>query len=369
MVRAGPSVFPALSANASTPLSAFHHGKLGFSFSGGGYLILYYVGIFKALEQLGIIQPGQAAPPVAGASSGALTTAAICSGQTAEEFYKTVSKLATDCFSRPRNCSGRMDTELRRTLEGFLPADAAKRCNGTSVVSVTLFGDGGKLRPANVRAYADRSDLISTLLSSAYIPLWSGSNISTPWRGKNAIDGGISNNEPCPPGVEYCVKVSSRPPDVPFLAPGQSPAQGVSVIYRYILRALSGRPLMAANVTKPALPNAPAEITPARAAAMRKAGLDIAPGLATPNPFSSEAWSELGMMPCDPATCEWLYKAGQLDAMAWAKATGIADAALKKMQQQQQQVARQPAPQGGGGDTAGGGGSGVLGLGIFGLRR
>ena len=51
---------------------------------------MYYVGIFKVLEQLGIIEPGKRAPPVAGASSGALTSAAICSGQSAQGFYESV---------------------------------------------------------------------------------------------------------------------------------------------------------------------------------------------------------------------------------------------------------------------------------------
>lgn len=57
-----------------------------------GYLILYYVGVFKVLEQLGIIEPGVRAPPVAGASSGALTSAAICSGQSAQQFYDSVRR-------------------------------------------------------------------------------------------------------------------------------------------------------------------------------------------------------------------------------------------------------------------------------------
>jgi hypothetical protein len=55
-----------------------------------GYLILYYAGVLKVLQQLGIYQPGRAAPPVAGASSGALTSAAVCSGVQADRFYETV---------------------------------------------------------------------------------------------------------------------------------------------------------------------------------------------------------------------------------------------------------------------------------------
>lgn len=39
---------------------------------------------------------------------------------------------------------------------------------------------------------------------------------------------------------------------------------------------------------------------------------------------------QLGLIPCDPDTCDWLYRMGQLDAMAWAESTGIAAAAKAK---------------------------------------
>ena len=54
-----------------------------------GFLILYYVGVLKVLQQLGIYVPGKA-PPVAGISSGALTAGAICSGIPEDRFYRTV---------------------------------------------------------------------------------------------------------------------------------------------------------------------------------------------------------------------------------------------------------------------------------------
>jgi len=46
----------------------------------------------------------------------------------------------------------------------------------------------------------------------------------------------------------------------------------------------------------------------------------------TPNPYKQQ----LGLIPCDSETCDYLYKLGQLDTMAWAEATGIAQAAAKK---------------------------------------
>jgi hypothetical protein len=38
----------------------------------------------------------------------------------------------------------------------------------------------------------------------------------------------------------------------------------------------------------------------------------------------------MSTLPCDPETCDFVYKMGQLDAMAWADATGIKAAAAKR---------------------------------------
>jgi predicted acylesterase/phospholipase RssA len=79
--------------------------------SGAGFLILWYAGVLKVFQQLGIYKPLNP-PRVAGISSGALTSAAICSGTTAEQFHHTVRA------PRAGALWGRRASEWRRTLLG-----------------------------------------------------------------------------------------------------------------------------------------------------------------------------------------------------------------------------------------------------------
>ena len=58
-------------------LSAVRESRLGFSFSGGGFLLPYFVGVVKALQSLGLMGP---TTQVAGSSAGSLIAASVSSG-------------------------------------------------------------------------------------------------------------------------------------------------------------------------------------------------------------------------------------------------------------------------------------------------
>lgn len=187
-------------------------------------------------------------------------------------------------------CAGHMDQTVRDILNHVLPTDAAQRCSGNFFAGVTVLQDNIQHSPlaSVVDSWSDRADLISTLAASAYIPIWSGSRLFTRWRGKDTADGSLSIDQPCPPGVEYCVKISSRAPD----ARRVSVADTVSAI----ARALAGLPAAAARIVKPSLPERPPKISPWRLAAMRAAGLDIAPGLSVSSSvFDASTWTEVGI--------------------------------------------------------------------------
>ncbi|KAI8471884.1 MAG: hypothetical protein J3K34DRAFT_458129 [Monoraphidium minutum] len=312
----------AVVAGNATALQAFQNGSLGLSFGGAGFLIWYYIGVIKVLQQLGIVDKST---PVAGISSGALTAGALCSGMDYDRLHKTVSDLTGVC--RKKGCAGKMDKTIRDLLEDALPHDAAARCSGRFWAGVTVL-DGG--RPRSVMAggagepFKDRSDLISTLAASAYIPIWSGSRLFTTWRGMETADGSLSAQQPCPPGTGYCLRVGSRSPDVPRPTLGDT--------FAAVARSLGGGAPSAAAVAKPALPDAAgAKATAGRMGQLLQRGLDIAPGLVMPTPFlDANAWTELGLIPCDPATCDWLYQMGQVDTRAWLDATGITAAAAQR---------------------------------------
>ena len=189
-------------------------------------------------------------------------------------------------------CAGHMDQTVRDILNQVLPTDAAQRCNGNFFAGVTVLQDSLPRSPlaSVVDSWTDRNDLISTLAASAYIPIWSGSRLFTRWRGKDTADGSLSIDQPCPPGVEYCVRIASR-------APGTRP-QTMGDLIGAIARALAGLPAAAARMVKPILPDSPPQIAPWRLAAMRAAGLDIAPGLSVSNSvFDTSTWTEVRAQP------------------------------------------------------------------------
>ena len=263
--------------------------------------MIYYAGVLKVLEQLGIATPGGAKTPSAGASAGALASAAVCSGAGAEAFRRSISDLTARCYKTPAACAGSMDGALRATLASFLPSDAAQRCSaGALTVALTVYDEPGRPKGEEIRSFSDRGDLISTLAASSYIPMWSGARLFTGWRGRNVIDGGVTARQPCPAGpkVSYCVRISAASADGAAEPAGNSAgagAAGLSEVIRQIQRALNGERTAAAAVKKPPLP-ALSAVAPADAARMerlRQRGVDIAPGLAAPNPFSAETWREV----------------------------------------------------------------------------
>ncbi|GBF87628.1 hypothetical protein Rsub_00339 [Raphidocelis subcapitata] len=306
----------------STALQAFESGTLGLSWGGAGFLILWYAGVLKVFQQLGIYKPLNP-PRVAGISSGALTSAAICSGTTAEQFHHTVTELLSTC--RKKGCAGRMDQRIKEMLDASLPPDAPQRCRGKFFAGVTVVDATSGPRSVMtsvVDGINTRADMIATLAASAYIPLWSGRRLFTTWRGMETADGSLSVDQPCPPGVGYCLRISSRSPDLPKAT--------IAETVTAVARALAGAQPSSAGMAKPRLPKLPPKVPASRIKFLSENGFDIAPGLSIPTHFDSATWTELSLIPCDPDTCDYLYRLGQLDAMAWAEATGILDASKSK---------------------------------------
>jgi hypothetical protein len=189
-----------------------------------------------------------------------------------------------------------MDESVRTSLNGFLPPDAAERCNASGLsVSLTVYDAPGQPTNQIAATFKNRSDLISTLAASAYIPIWSGNGLFTDWRGRNALDGSITQRQPCPPRVRYCVRIASSSPEMRAAMLSNARGNVLGAAVRQIQRSVRGDRTSAVNVTKPALPDPWAAVAdPARLAALRAAGVDIAPGLAVPDmPFTPDVWEEV----------------------------------------------------------------------------
>lgn len=188
-----------------------------------------------------------------------------------------------------------MDRAVRDLLQRSLPANAAQRCNGRLITGVTVLQDG---RPTSITAgdtaagdkFSDRSDLIETLAASAYIPIWSGRGMFTSWRGKDTADGSISTRQLCPQGTGYCLRIASRPVEVP--------KPTMSETLSAIARSLAGSDLGALGFgggEKLPLPQLPGKAVPEKFKALQERGLDIAPTLSLPGSdvFDGPTWTQV----------------------------------------------------------------------------
>ena len=63
----------------SLAVAAASMAPLGFGFTGGGFLLTYFLGVIQALLESGALVPG--VTPVAGGSAGALAAVTACSGE------------------------------------------------------------------------------------------------------------------------------------------------------------------------------------------------------------------------------------------------------------------------------------------------
>lgn len=247
--------------------------------------------MLKVLQQLGVVET--ASPPrVAGISAGAIAASAICSGVPAESLHHTVTSLLHTCRVKP--CAGRMDKILKELLEVSLPPDAPQRCKGRFFAGVTVLQNHvpTSVITSVIDGINNRADMIATLAASAYIPMWSGNNLFTTWRGMQTADGSFSAQQPCPPGVTYCIRVSSRSADI------ETPT--LSDTLAAIGRALVGAKPAAARIKKPRLPDKPPAAAAQRQRKLWERGVDIAPGLSVPSAFDTPAWTEVRLLPPPP---------------------------------------------------------------------
>jgi hypothetical protein len=156
-----------------------------------------------------------------------------------------------------------------------------------------------------------------------------------------AFDGGYSLQQPCPPDVKYCIRVSSKNPSWPqnrgigsFLSLlgrlGGSSSSSSSSSSSTVSEAASSYPTI--QSTGP-----DGEANPQLLQLAASNNVDIAPGVFSKMPFSQSQWSDWALSPADDGALKHMYRLGKSDAEAWAKQAGI----RPQQQQQQQQVQKQ----------------------------
>ncbi|KAL6760294.1 hypothetical protein V8C86DRAFT_1129211 [Haematococcus lacustris] len=270
--------FKAESHHEHPAVAAWKAGRLGLTFSGGGFLLSYHLGVLEALQGVGVIQPGLT--PVAGASSGSLAAAAFhCHmTQTGGRAMACVLGLAAAC--RQGGTRLRLGGLLRQQLMQELPDKAEEACSGRAAVAVTQALPVA--RRIMVTEFHSREDLLDALTASCWLPRYSGPSLTCTFRGRACMDGGTLDLLPPLPWS------SMRLPG----PPGQATEQSRLMVAEQSMEAkvVEARGANALTYTVKVCcfteVNCLALPLPAREA-MLASGFDICPGGASPLPHSA----------------------------------------------------------------------------------
>eukprot|EP00892_Ulva_mutabilis_P006036 jgi/Ulvmu1/3804/UM018_0014.1 len=184
---------------------AFRNERLALGFSAGGLMFPYYIGIISSLSDLGIIQ--QSKTPIAGASAGSLIAACFHAGLPPGSLMEATLELAAAL--RKSGTYANLGPTLKPILHRHLPEDAHEACNDSTFVAITNIS----VRPSAslVSRFHSKEDLIDALLTSCHIPIYFNGNLTTTFRGGRAMDGGIFNFLPVPPAADYTARVCCFP--------------------------------------------------------------------------------------------------------------------------------------------------------------
>ncbi|KAF7249581.1 hypothetical protein EG68_09311 [Paragonimus skrjabini miyazakii] len=168
--------------------------KHNLSFAGCGFLGLYHVGVCSCLRRC--------APhlyhnrPISGASAGAIAAACLLCDVGMAESVQYMCALIKNCRSHlfgPFDPRFKTNEHLREGLDRILPSDAHVLCSGRLSVSLTSCSTGKNIV---VTHYKDKEELISAILCSTFIPVFSGF-VPAIFRGQPVLDGGFSDNLLC----------------------------------------------------------------------------------------------------------------------------------------------------------------------------
>eukprot|EP00882_Tetradesmus_deserticola_P001342 GHRQ01001453.1.p1 GENE.GHRQ01001453.1~~GHRQ01001453.1.p1 ORF type:complete len:362 (+),score=85.62 GHRQ01001453.1:231-1316(+) len=318
------------SANSTSALMAMRNNTLGVGFSGSGFLILYFTGVTAVLQSLGIINNRTY---LAGSSGGAVTAAATCSNvPAATRQLATNMDIAAAC--RPTvGCRGSLDSVLRKSASALLPETVTEQCKRRLFTTFTEARRNNQTDlPQVLTNISSKGALLDAIAASSYLPYWSGpSAVTSLGRLPAVYDGGFSYPLPCPPGVTYCVTVSSR-------APAPANVSGPSAAGQSTLDLLMAGRNGSDNSSAAFLPLNP-QTVPA------PAHLDIYPGLSGRLNVTAQLWNTYGLVIPDNSTLVYLYNQGRQDAAAWVRQHGLAQPAQVLQALQSTQVPAAAPPQ------------------------
>ena len=156
--------------------------KLGFSFSPGGLLFPYYIGLAYELQRSGIITPTS---PLGGSSAGAIVAGALACGIPEDEVIEALRRLAAEYRD-----GGSLNLALRKQLARILPEDAAERVTASRNLTICYQRILPWPKSCLVESFEDKQDLIDVICASCCWPWFLSRWWPCVWvRGGLALDG------------------------------------------------------------------------------------------------------------------------------------------------------------------------------------
>lgn len=262
-----------LSHSSHPAVDAFRSGKLGFGFSGGGFLFPWHLGVVTELQDAGIITKDT---QLSGASCGSIIVACVHSGLNLHSLVKELLSFAEDC--RANGTAGRLRYVIEHFMTANLPHDAHHKCAGKTHIQMTRVFP--YLKVMSVSEWSSKDDLVQAIACSCHIPAYNDGSLVFRYRGSLFVDGGVLKHLPVPPKVAF--------------------SAGVSCVPLKFLNKLPG-----AN----------------RLSVLR--GLAISPDMFSDFPFEWQQLASLVLVPGPDPVLISMIERGKADARRWAEATGI----------------------------------------------
>lgn len=153
---------------------------IGFTFTPGGLLFPYYVGVAYALKAAGVITPFS---PLGGSSAGSIVASALACGVEQETVLTGLADLVKDVRDGTR-----LNAALRKQLDVLMPEDAAELAIAHHLAIGYLRVTPWPKR-CIVTDWESRADLIDTICASCNWPLFFSRWPFVWCRGQFALDG------------------------------------------------------------------------------------------------------------------------------------------------------------------------------------
>ncbi|CAB1113632.1 unnamed protein product [Ectocarpus sp. CCAP 1310/34] len=161
--------------------------QIGFSFTPGGLLFPYHLGVAKCLEMEGFLSNDT---PLAGSSAGALAAVVVGCGLSIDTAAELSGRVFDDCSDG--GAAFRLRNIVQKSLDGALPEDAHEILNnreGAVTVGITQLGFPSLKKSVFVSNFESRADLIEVLLGSCHVPFWFSGQPYMQVRGQPTVDG------------------------------------------------------------------------------------------------------------------------------------------------------------------------------------